>query len=127
MLRNLIILEKETEISIGNVNLAGKDYDEKKADFLSASVKAIQEFFKEMDFGELETFQFFEKKIMIHRKKAIFMLLICDKDTNLNLYWPKLELISTMFEKGIEWSGGWDGNVSKYQEIVKVSKEVLLN
>ncbi len=32
-----------------------------------------------------------------------------------------------MFEKGMEWSGGWDGNVSKYQEIVKVSKEVLLN
>jgi len=127
MLHNLIILEKETGISIGNVNLTGKDYDEKKTDFLSASVKAIQEFFKEMDFGELETFQFLEKKIIIYRKKSIIMLLICDKDTNLNLYYPKLELISIMFEKGIEWSGGWDGNVSKYQEFVNVSKEVLLN
>lgn len=127
MLHNLIILEKETGISIGNVNLTGKDYDDKKADFLSASVKAIQEFFKEMDFGELETFQFLEKKILIYRRSTIVILLICDKDTNLNLYWPKLELISIMFEKGIEWSGGWDGNVSRFNEFVKVSKEVLLN
>jgi len=127
MLHNLLIIEKETGVSIGNVSLTGKDYDEEKTDFLSASIKAIQEFFKHMDFGELETFQFLEKKIIIYRKKRIIMLLICDKDTDLSFYWPKLELISMMFEKSIEWGGGWDGNVSKYKEFIKVSKEVLLN
>jgi len=127
MLHNLLIIEKLTGISIGNINLSGKDYTEKEIDFLSASIKAIQGFFKEMDFGELETFQFLEKTIMIHTKNSIVMLLICDKDTsNLPQYYPKLELISVMFEKSIEWFS-WDGNVSKFQKLLDAAKEILLD
>jgi hypothetical protein len=126
MLHNLFILKKESGISIGSIDLSDKLYDEQEADLISSSIKAITDFFKTMQFGDIETFQFLDKSIKIIRKKEIILALVSDRDTNLNIYYPKLELISVMIEKSIDWFE-WDGNVSKFRALMESAKQVLLD
>ncbi len=124
MLRNLFILEKESGISIGNINLSEETYDEQEADLISSSIKAIQDFFQTMKFGEIENFQFLDKSINIMRKTSIILAIVSDKGTNLAPYQPKLELISVMIEKSMDWFK-WDGNVSKFKDILSSAKQIL--
>jgi len=125
MLHNLFIVNKESGIPIGTIKLSEKGINEEEADLISTSIKAIQDFFKDLKFGELETFQFLERQIIIHKKANTLLILVCEKKINLDALYPKLELIAMMFDKTIDWFE-WDGVISKYDELLESTKKILL-
>mgnify|MGYP006286959119 CR=1 FL=1 len=125
MLHNLFIVNKESGIPIGTIKLSEKGIDKEEADLISSSIKAIQDFFKNLKFGELETFQFLKRQIIIHKKSNVLLILVCEKETDLDRLHPKLELIAMMFDKTIDWFE-WDGVISKYDDLVKSTKNILL-
>jgi len=125
MLHNLFIVNSVSGIPLGTVKLSDEGIEEKEAELISTSIKAIRDFFNTLEFGDLETFQFFKKQIIIHKKEHVLIMLVCEKETNLNLLQPKLELIAMMFEKAIEWFK-WDGIISKYDELIESAKNLLL-
>ncbi len=125
MLHHLFILVEESGISIGNLNLSDEKLDDIEADLLSSSIKGIIDFFKSTPFGEIDTFKFMDKSMKIIRKKILLFALVYDKDTDMNLYNPKLEIIAEMFENSIDWCK-WYGNISQFKDLLEDTKQILL-
>ena len=121
MLHNLFLLDAESGIPIGTIKLSEEGIEDKEAQLISSSIKAIQDFFSILEFGDLENFQFFKKQIIIHKKNHLVLILVCEKETDFSKYQPKLELIGVMFEKALEWFR-YDGVISKYDELVDSAK-----
>ena len=93
MLHNLFILVSESGISVGNLNFSEEKLDDIEADLLSSSIKGIIDFFNSTPFGDIDTFKFRDKSMKIIRKEQLMFVLVYDKDTDMTLYNPKLEIV----------------------------------
>ena len=66
-----------------------------------------------------------DKSIKIIRKEQLLFVIVFDKDTDMMIYNPKLEIIAEMFENSIDWCS-WYGNVSQFKDLLNDAKQILL-
>lgn len=124
MLYNLIILNARSGITIANIRLAEEGITEKDGILMGGIVKAIRDFLRELEIGDIRTFQTLEKKIVNYIQGDILIALVCDENDNTDLYLPKIKYIAALFDENCDWDD-WSGEITQFKKELDIAKTII--
>jgi len=124
MLYNLLIMNRKSGMTITNIQLAEDSISESMGDLASGTLKAIQDVLKELEIGQIKSFETNKKQIIVHKKGRILLALISDIGDNTEVFTPKLQKIAALFDSAIEWDN-WSGSIHIFNEQIKKAKNLI--
>jgi hypothetical protein len=120
-----MVMDEKSGITLANIQLAEESINEEMEVLASGIFKAIGDVLKELKIGQIKSLQTHKKQVILYKKKAILVGLICDIDDNTDIYIPKIEKIANLFINATDWEH-WCGDVGIFKEIIKKSKKILI-
>ena len=124
MLYNLIVINAEAGINICTLQLAEEGITEDDGQLASGMVKAIRDILEELKVGEIKNFETHQRQVLMYKKDAILTALICDQEDNIEIYNPKIQKITEMFNNVIDWNS-WGGEMDIFEETIKKAKKMI--
>lgn len=125
MLYNVIVLNHVSGVTVATIRLSDEGINENDGILMAGVVKAIRDFLQELKIGKIHTFQTHEKKILIAIDGVILVALVCDDNTNSELYYPKIKYIANSFNNSCNWDT-WCGELDIFDEL-KDSISTIIN
>lgn len=124
MLYNLLIMNRKSGMTITNIQLAEDSISESMGDLASGTLKAIQDVLKELEIGQIKSFETNKKQIIVHKKGRILLALISDIGDNTEVFTPKLQKIAALFDSAVDWDK-WSGSIDIFNEQIKKAKNLI--